>query len=78
MLQGCLFLTTPKKVSLPQVSEESLLPCGELQQYKTGSKAEILLITVDTADKFYTCKYRHETLIKEYRNLENAVKEFNK
>jgi hypothetical protein len=45
-----------------------------LEQYKTGTKAEILFVATDTADKFHKCKAKHNTVVEEYRNLEDAVK----
>lgn len=78
MLTGCPFLTRPNKVELPIVSEQAREDCGELEQYKTGTKAEILFVATDTADKFHKCKAKHNTVVEEYRNLEDAVKEFNK
>lgn len=74
---GCLSLTQPNKVSLPAVSEQARTSCGELEKFETGTKSEILFVVTDTADKFHSCKNKHETVVEEYRNLENAVKEFN-
>lgn len=67
----------PKKVSIPIVSEQARENCGDLEQYKTGTKSEILFIATDTADKFHKCKAKHRTVVEEYNNLENVVNEFN-
>lgn len=77
MLMGCQFLTMPNKVSLPTVSEQARINCGELEKYETGTKSEILFVATDTAYKFHECKAKHKTVVEEYKNLENAVKEFN-
>lgn len=78
MLMGCPFSTTPRKVSLPKVSEQARIDCGELEKYETGTKSEILFVATETAYKFHECKAKHKTVVEEYKNLENAVKEYNK
>ena len=78
MLTGCPFSTQPKKVSIPKVSEQARTSCGELQEFKTGTKSEILFVVTDTADKFHSCKNKHDTVVQEYRNLEKSVEKFNK
>jgi hypothetical protein len=78
MLTGCPYSTQPKKVSLPKVSEQARTDCGQLQEFKTGTKSEIIFVVADTADKFHECKIKHKTVVEEYKNLEKAVKEFNK
>jgi hypothetical protein len=65
-------------VEVPVVSEQAREDCGELETYKTGTKSEILFVATDTADKFHKCKAKHDTVVEEYKNLENAVDEFNK
>jgi len=78
MLMGCQSLTQPKKVQLPAVSEQARQECGELEQFKTGTKAEIIFVVTDTADKYHKCKAKHETVVEEYKNLEKAIDEYNK
>lgn len=78
MLMGCQSSIPLKKVNLPATNPQARTSCGELELYKTGTKAEILRISTDTAIKFHKCKAKQETLVKEYKNLEDAVKKFNK
>lgn len=77
MLTACGSSTTLKKVSLPQVSEQARTELPELLEYKTGTKKEILIIGIDTANKYHDCKAKHRTVVQEYKNLEDAVKKFN-
>lgn len=77
MLTACASSTKPKEVRLPTVSEQARTELPELQQYKTGTKKEILMIGIDTANKYHDCKAKHKTVVQEYKNLENAVKKFN-
>lgn len=60
------------------MSEQARENCGELQMYDTGTKSEILFVATDTADKFHKCKAKHNTVVEEYKSLEQAVKEYNK
>lgn len=78
MMMGCPFSTQPKKVQLPTVSEQAREDCGELEKFKTGTKAEILFVVTDTASKFHKCKAKHKTVVEEYKNLEEAIDEYNK
>lgn len=64
-------------MKLPAVSEQARLECGELTKFITGTKKEIIYVVSDTADKFHKCKAKHGTVVKEYENLEEAVKAFN-
>lgn len=77
MLMGCPFSMTPKKVQLPTPSEQAREECGELKRFETGTKAEILYVVTDTADKFHKCKAKHQTVVEEYKNLEEAIDEYN-
>lgn len=77
MLTACGSSTQPKRVQLPTVSEQARAELPELQQYKTGTKKELLTIGIDTANKFHDCKAKHGVVVQEYRNLEKAVETFN-
>lgn len=76
---GCAQSTLPKKVYLPTIGEDVKKDCPkELPQLENGKRKEVLRVINESAAQYHECRETFSTFKKEYENVEEAIKEFNK